>query len=596
MKARGFSERVAADEARPASRASSYTVRALAGRAPQTEAVWRTHDQAKSLHPTSKPLLPILALLVVGLACGPAAGAPTPTAAPSAPVLPSMSPTGDRPFTISVEYAILGVAEEYAAAGVSYAKLQDVFVIWENVEPEPGEYHWGPLDAIVSEYQQAGFTGLQMDFTAKSPWASSREPSLGDQGDTFPKEEYLDDYVAYVSAVVERYDNDGVDDMPGLVSPIHDYGIEREFTGYWPGSAEEYVRLLRLSYPAIKAADPDARVLLVALLMADVFDGNPTQDEIERRLTRDIDYMRKSVPEIGAILAACDAYDIVDFHALANYTEIPLTAAWIRGELQSNGCGEKPIWIGDAFPMSGMVGFGGFVPPTPFSPVTLETREAVVELLKSVADPSSPDHDAARAWLYGEAAVGLVRKIVVSAGEGLLGINIGNMEDWKTGTAAIDKGTVPMLGASMFMGMTDTRVTNRMPGGELPLNGKHWAKAREASNRRPAFYALQLVNGKIGDFTSVRKLDLGEGIWAYEFETPQGPVWALWYDDGQLYLPGQTPPSVEVQLPFDAAQSIVSLTPSEFGTTEPATSVVDSSAGALSIVLDSVPIFVEAAP
>jgi len=321
-----------------------------------------------------------------------------------------------------------------------------------------------------------------------------------------------------------------------------------------------------------------------------------TSAEIERRLAKDIDYMRKSVPEIRTILAACDVYDVVDFHALANYTEIPLTAAWIRQELRSNGCGEKPIWIGDAFPMSGMVGFGGFVPPTPFSPVTLETREAVVDLLKSVADPSAPGHDAAQAWLYREAAVGLIRKIVVSAGDGLLGINIGNLEDWKTGTAAIDKTTVPMLGASMFMGMTDTKITNRMPGGELPLNGKHWARDREASNHRPVYYALQLVNEKISDFTSVEKLELGEGIWAYQFETPDGPVWVLWYDDGQLYLPGQTPPSVEVQMPFSAAHALLTRTPPEIGMSEPETSVVDSADGILSIVLDSIPIFIEASP
>ena len=543
-----------------------------------------------------KRFAPILVLLLAGLACGPSTASSTLPAAPSAAVLPSPVSTGDRPFTISVEYAILGVAEEYAAAGVSYAKLQDVFVIWENIEPEPGEYHWGPLDAIVLEYQQAGFTGLQMDFAALSPWASSQQPSLGNQGDTFPKEEYLDDYVAYLTAVVERYDHDGVDDMPGLIYPIHDYGIEREFTGFWPGSAEEYARMLRLSYPAIKAADSDARVLLVALLMADVFDGNPTPAEIARRLARDTDYMRKTVPDIRTILAACDAYDIVDFHSLANYTEIPLTAAWIRDELQSNGCGDMPIWIGDAFPMSALVGFGGFVPPTPFSPVTLETRGEVVDLLKSVADPSSPDYDEARAWLYGEVAIGLVRKIAASAGVGLLGINVGNLEDWKTGTVALDKTAVSMIGASMFMGMTDTRITNRMPGGELPRNGKHWAKDRDAGNSRPVYYALRLVNEKISDFTSVQTPDLGEGIWAYQFETPDGPVWVLWYDDGQLHLPGQTPPSIEVQLPFSAAHALITRTPTEIGMSEPEASVVDSAGGTLTIVLDAIPIFIEASP
>ena len=542
-------------------------------------------------------LLAAIALLLAIIACGPAT-----TPSPSPP--PATSPATDIPlanpqFTISVEYAILGVAQEYAAAGVQYAKLQDVFVIWENIEPETGQYVWGPLDAIVTEYQQAGFTGLQMDFAAKSPWAASVPPALGrapKDTDTFPKEEYLDDYAAYVSAVAERYDGDGVDDMPGLLYPIHDYGIEREFTGYWPGTAEEYVRLLRIAYPAIKDADPEARVLLVALLMADVFDGNPDQAEIERRLQTDIDYMRKSVPEIRTILAACDAYDIVDFHSLANYTEIPLTAQWIRSELQANGCGEKPIWIGDAFPMSALIGFGGLVPPTPFAPATLETRDAVVDLLLAMADPASPDHASSQGWLYAEAAIGLVRKITVSAAEGLLGINLGNLENWKTGTVAIDKTTVPMLGASMFMGMTDTVITNNKPGGDLPINGKHWAKARQASNPRPAYYALKLVNEKLAAFTSVEKLELGISIWAYRFETPTGPVWVLWYDDGTLYLPGQTPPSITVQLPFEAASALLTWTSTAIGQTAPKTQILEASGGILSFDLGATPVFIEAAP
>ena len=537
--------------------------------------------------------LPLLAIILATLACG------TPTPPTSQP---TGSPTNNIPlsnpdFTISVEYAILGVADTYAAAGVRYAKLQDAFAIWGNIQPESGEgYQWGPLDALVLEYQQAGYTGLQMDLAAHSPWAVSAPPALGNQGNTFPKDEYLDDYAAYVTAVVERYDHDGVDDMPGLVYPIHDYGIEREFTGFWPGTAEEYVRLLRITYPAIKAADPEGRVLLVALLMADIFDGNPSQAEIERRLTIDTDYMRKNIPEIRTILAACDAYDMVDFHSLGNYTEIPLTATWIRQELQANGCGEKPIWIGDAFPMSGLIGFGGFVPPTPFAPVTLETRDAVVKLLQAVADPTEPDHATDQAWLYAETAIGLTRKIVVSAGERLRGINIGNLEDWKIGLATIDKPFVPILGASMFMGLTDTTITNEKPGGTLPFTGQDWSKARRVGDLRPAWYALTLVTEKIGQFTTVQELDLGEGIWVYRFETPSGPVWVLWYDDYALYLPGETPPSVTVSLPFEAASALLTLPPTAIGQTEPETQTLQATGGILTLEVDAKPVFIQASP
>ena len=64
------------------------------------------------------------------------------------------------------------MAKDYAASGVSCAKLQNALVIWGNIEPEKAKYQWGPLDALVLEYQAAGFTGLQMDLAALSPWAA----------------------------------------------------------------------------------------------------------------------------------------------------------------------------------------------------------------------------------------------------------------------------------------------------------------------------------------------------------------------------------------------------------------------------------------
>lgn len=538
-------------------------------------------------------VLPLLAVILGTLACGTPAPPASPT--PGSPV--TYLPVANSNFTISVEYGILGVAQTYADAGVAYSKLQDAFVIWGNIQPEPGgAYQWDPLDAAVLEYQQAGFSGLQLNTSALSPWASFVQPSLSNQGDTFPKEEYLDDYAAFVTALVERYDHDGVDDMPGLLYPIHEYGIEREFTGFWPGTADEYVRLLRISYASVKAADPQANVLLVALLMWDVFDGNPTPQEIEQRLNVDVDYMRKSVPDIRTILAACDAYDMVDFHSLGNYTEIPLTATWIRAQLKANGCGEKPIWIGDALPMSCLIGFGGLVPPRTFAPATLATRDAVVAALTSVADLADENHATSQAWLYAETSRNLVRKIVASAGEGLRGINIGNLEDWKTGIASIDRAAVPVIGAGLFFGLTDTTITNQQPGGSLPFNGQGWSKSRRVGNLRPAWYALELVTEKISRFTTVEKLSLAEGIWTYRFETPSGPVWVLWYDDRLLYLPGETPLSVTVSLPFNGASALLTLTPTTISQAQLETQILQAAGGTLTFDLGATPVFIEAAP
>jgi hypothetical protein len=389
-----------------------------------------------------------------------------------------------------------------------------------------------------------------------------------------------------VGQFVERYDGDGIDDVPGLLYPVHHYGIEREFTGFWPSDAEDYVQLLELTYPAIHGADPQAELILNAILMVDVFDGDPSPDELQRRLVTPQKGIRKSVPEIQKILAACEFYDIIDFHSLGDYVEIPPTTAWLREQLENNGCAPKPIWIGDAFSMSVLVGYGG----RPAWPGTPENLDRVIETLKLVADSKAEGHEGAKSWLHGLMARGLVKKITVAAGEGLMGINIGNLEDWKTNLPLVDVASVPLVGAAMFMGMMETRVTQQQSGEGLP------PYRTPSGPSRPAFFAIKLVNEKINTFTSVEKLELGPDIWAYHFTRPSGPLWVLWYDDGTLYFPDEIPPGLSVDLPFTSANALITRTPTENGheTLEP--QILTSSNGTLSLTLDLTPIFIEIGP
>ena len=71
-----------------------------------------------------------------------------------------------------------------------------------------------------------------------------------------------------MTAVVERYDGDGVDDMPGLAYPIRHWEVfnEPEMQGpenpaLFQGEPDAYLELLRVSAAAIRDADPLAVVL-----------------------------------------------------------------------------------------------------------------------------------------------------------------------------------------------------------------------------------------------------------------------------------------------------------------------------------------------
>ena len=201
-----------------------------------------------------------------------------------------------------------------------------------------------------------------------------------------------------------------------------------------------------------------------------------------------------------------------------------------------------------------------------------------------------------------EVARGLVKKIVVAAGAGIAGINMGNLEDWRTGIAAADKLTVPMMGASMFMGLMDTTITQKKPGGAFPYTGHLQAQARKAGDPRPGFYAIRLVQAQIAGFTAIERLDPAElspadqkaatGVWAYRLERPAGPVWVLWYDDGALYLPGQVPPSLAIRLPFGTARARLTWVPTSRNESQPRSETAEAGK-ALSIELDATPVFVE---
>ena len=462
-----------------------------------------------------------------------------------------------EPIDIGVEYGLPGLSSPYPSLGLASAKPQPSYGIWDRLEPQRGQYTWDALDEVVREYQEAGFPRIHLVLSAESRWASHSIWL-----DHFPRDEYVDDYVAFVTRVVERYDGDGgPEDFEHLRYPIHHYGIERELSPFWKGSTEDYVRLLRLAYDAIHEADPEAEVLPAGILLADVFDGAPPPEVVEERL-QETPSWRRSRDEVVAVLGACDAYDAVDLHSLGHYSEIPPTTRWLREQMAAQGCAPDahPIRIGDAFSMSTLAGYGAAAlsgepcspehpnRTRPFFPATWETLGETIAVLQSVGLPEAPDHEAATAWLRQEMARELVKRAVVAAGEGLAGVNIGNQIDWSFLPFTPDHLEVCLAGSSLFMGMTDATSV----GGELV-----------PGDPRPAVGALQLTAMKLMDYAAVSKVpfvpighETPDGLWVYRFDKGVETTWVLWYDDGALHLPAGPPaPVVEVALPIAGDQT-----------------------------------------
>jgi len=148
---------------------------------------------------------------------------------------------------------------------------------WHLVEPTQGTWDFDSTDACVKAAQEHNLLILatiwpyaewDQDYWRGQPrW----EESSGFEQD-LPTSRYKPhDIVAYkrfVRTMVERYDGDGENDMPGLSYPVRYWEVLNEpETGGWSnlnffnGTAQDYLEVLQATYEAVKEADPNAVIL-----------------------------------------------------------------------------------------------------------------------------------------------------------------------------------------------------------------------------------------------------------------------------------------------------------------------------------------------
>lgn len=164
-----------------------------------------------------------------------------------------------------------------------------------------------------------------------------------------------DQYVAFVKAVVERYDGDGVDDMPGLTNPIKTWQVGNEPNSVKSGFAE----LQRITYTAIKEACPDCTVLI---------GGVPGMPPVA-------DYISNFDLRYKPILDALGGryVDVMDYHwygnATGDYKGAREAYDHIRAVLVADGFPPIPIWIAE------MGAYSGDPVPAPISNPPIDYAE-----------------------------------------------------------------------------------------------------------------------------------------------------------------------------------------------------------------------------
>jgi hypothetical protein len=197
-------------------------------------------------------------VLPVGPVCPPSLATREAAVAAAAP---AELPIGVQLFEADVDTPAL---EHLRAAGVTWARTRALWKLIEPVERTPPVYDWAATDRLFGDTAAAGFRNVAVVY-ANPPWAAASEC-----GPVAPPKRAR--YEAFWSALVERYDGDGLQDAPGgaradywQVSNEADFdhtapSDEADYGGCFGQDPAGYAEQLVLAYRAAKAADPRARV------------------------------------------------------------------------------------------------------------------------------------------------------------------------------------------------------------------------------------------------------------------------------------------------------------------------------------------------
>lgn len=218
-------------------------------------------------------------------------------------------------------------------------------VHWRSVEPTdvaPGQYNWSDVDQVLgAASSQYGNYQMIATIHAAPDWAAP-----GPRAPLYPGR--LPDFVEFVGALVERYDGDGTVDAPGSPVVTHwEFYNEPDanddyFEAGWGHYGQQYAEMLAGVYPAVKAANPGAQVVL----------GGIAYDWFEDQSGP---FVREFLDDVLAA-GGGNYFDMMNFHAYPAFAYNWTTQGpgllektqVVRATLTQYGAGDKPIIITEA--------------------------------------------------------------------------------------------------------------------------------------------------------------------------------------------------------------------------------------------------------
>lgn len=447
-------------------------------------------------------------------------------------------------ITVGMEYVVFNSerfvrssARAFAETGMTGMKHFVEAVDWGTMQAGPRKkIDFSKLDWFVHAYQQCGFSELTISLKSHSSWASKDikailgKHSLG--SNPTPRPEYLPHYQRWVAAVVERYDADGHEDMPGLRWPVRYFEIGNEFSSFEPEPVEDYLEMLEHAYQAAHGAYDAVLVAHVAFLLTPVnmaVEDPADYDERWRSTYRKDTH--HDLADMRALLDRPDVFDVLNLHNLGDPYEIEDLVRWLDYETGRRGYA-KPIIISDTTPTS-YIGWGSATrsegPKERLGVLARPAREADRRRLAAyftkliAADPET------LAWTRGFVAADHVQRTVVAAEQGIRLINLAFVGD-------IAHATWKIFEAGAGISAWGGAIRAQLGTGRI-------------LEKYPAFYAVQQLMGQLAGYRSIRRLPMADPqARVYEVQREDGRLWIAWRDPQAALLPEDGAPSLQVVL------------------------------------------------
>ena len=253
-------------------------------------------------------------------------------------------------FLLSIIFSI-----EFSFANSRFGELTEIFdkkmrgkdnqwvrphpgpFVWNKIEKEKGKFSWEETDKYVV-YAQEHKQNIIATIWPYSNWeqkSCKRKKSKSPFGKRFSK--YLskpcsmDDYKKFLLALVDRYDGDGNNDMPGLIKPIIYWEImnEPEFKMFFNGSKEDFVEIFNASSKLIKEKQKNSVIVMAGA--AGMFPENKK-------------FWKFVLPKIQ------DHFDIANIHHITPPDGKCDKDMWVGefAQLLNSLKIKKPIWVTEA--------------------------------------------------------------------------------------------------------------------------------------------------------------------------------------------------------------------------------------------------------